>query len=69
MPELTLTLPDDPAAAAQALARRLADIAGEQAELTRLLDELQVPTHQHNERLTFHQRVAVLTGWYLAVNT
>jgi len=66
MPDFVITVPDDPTAARDALARRLAEIAGEQVALTRLLDELAVPTHRHGDALTFHQRVAVLTGLYAA---
>lgn len=67
--EFVISVPDDTTAAINDLIGRLADIAGEQAELTRLLDELAVPTHRYGRRLTFHERVAALTGLYLAVAT
>lgn len=66
MAELIITLPDDPTAARDALLRRLGEIAGEQAQLTRLLDELEIPTHQDGRPLGFGERVAVLTGFYQA---
>lgn len=64
---LTITLPDDPTAARDALLERLAEIAGEQAELSALLDEQRIPHTMNGERLTFHRRVAVLSGFYAAV--
>jgi len=65
--ELIITLPDDPAEAQAALIERLAQIAEEQAELSALLDEQRIPAHDAGRRLTFHERVAVLSGFYGAV--
>ena len=66
MSDFILILPDDPATAQAQLIERLTQIAEDQCHLTRLLDELSIPTHQHGQRLTFHQRVAVLSGLYAA---
>jgi len=68
MRELTITLPDDPTAARDALIDRLTEIAREQAQLTRLLDELEIPTHQNGQAMSFHTRVAYLSGCYQALN-
>ena len=66
MTHITITLPDDPIAARDALAERLAQIAGEQAELTALLNDLSIPTSHAGRPLDFHQRVAVMSGFYEA---